>query len=242
MARIVFEKAGVRFPFYFAEERSLKRNLVGLAGNERTHVPAIAQLDLSIAPGSRMAVLGGNGSGKTTLLRLAAGLLQPSQGRVAVEGRPWAVANVGLGPDPDFSAAETVQALALLQGHAPAAARRCADAALDFAGIEDAADMPVKLLGPGQRLRLGTGIAVALGADILLFDEMLENAGPDFFAKICAYLADGFPADGIVLAVERSRALLHAICRDAVVLERGRIAAAGSLDDVLERHGSQHVF
>ncbi len=241
-AALSFEHVTVDFPIFFAPERSLKRNLLGPQGR-RHRVTALNDLSLSLGRGSRTALLGGNASGKTTLLRAAAGLLQPSQGKVSRSGRAFAVLNVGLGLDPDLSAYNTALGHGLLAGHDFRESRRRADSAMDFGELDDlAADTPLKLLGPGQRLRLGTGIAAALEAETLLFDEVLEHAGPEFLDRLAQHLRQGPPSQGAVLMVERAAGLLARFCDRAIVLEQGRIADEGELASVVQRHAGRYVI
>ncbi len=242
-AALAFDHVDVRFPIFYAHERSLKRSLGGREGGSQHRAAALNDLSFSLAPGSRHAVLGGNAAGKTTLLRVAAGLLQPIKGQVRRCGPAFAVLNLGLGLDPDFSARNTAIGHALLAGHDLRESRRRAERALDFGGLEDdIAAAPLKLLGPGQRLRLGAGIAAALDTEILLFDEVLEHAGPEFLDRLVDHVRHGPPARGAVLVVERSAALLGRLCDSAMVLEGGRLTDQGELYSVIQRHAGRYVF
>ncbi|MBP7669798.1 MAG: ABC transporter ATP-binding protein [Ferrovibrio sp.] len=240
-AALSFDHVRVEFPVFFAPERSLKRNLLGSSDGYR--ITALDDLSLSLKRGSRTALLGGNASGKTTLLRAAAGLLQPNAGSVTRQGRAFAVLNVGLGVDPDLSAYNTAIGHGLLAGHDLKESRRRAETAMEFGELDDkAADTPLKLLGPGQRLRLGAGIAAALEAEILLFDEVLEHAGPEFLDRLAKHFRSGPPAQGAVLLVERAATLLARFCDQALVLEQGKLVDAGELSSVVQRHAGRYVI
>ncbi|WP_430397187.1 ABC transporter ATP-binding protein [Ferrovibrio sp.] len=240
-AALSFDHVRVEFPVFFAPERSLKRNLLGSSDGYR--ITALDDLSLSLKRGSRTALLGGNASGKTTLLRAAAGLLQPNAGTVTRQGRAFAVLNVGLGVDPDLSAYNTAIGHGLLAGHDLKESRRRAETAMEFGELDDkAADTPLKLLGPGQRLRLGAGIAAALEAEILLFDEVLEHAGPEFLDRLAKHFRSGPPSHGAVLLVERAATLLARFCDQALVLEQGKLVDAGELSSVVQRHAGRYVI
>ncbi|WP_428248656.1 ABC transporter ATP-binding protein [Ferrovibrio sp.] len=241
-AALHLENVSVEFPVFYAPERSLKRNLLGGSGHG-LRINALQDINLSLGRGSRTALLGGNASGKTTLLRAAAGLLQPSKGSVVRQGRAFAVLNVGLGVDPDLSAYNTAIGHGLLAGHDVKESRRRAEMAMEFGELDDkAADTPIKLLGPGQRLRLGTGIATALEANILLFDEVLEHAGPEFLDRLMGYIRQGPPSQGAVLMVERAAGLLLRFCDRAIVLENGQVTDQGELASVVQRHAGRYVI
>lgn|GEM_PF-4268649 len=241
-AALNFDQVSIDFPIFYAPDRSLKRNLIGAQG-KRHRVTALQDISLSLPRGSRTALLGGNASGKTTLLRAAAGLLQPGKGRITRSAPAFAVLNVGLGFDPDLSAFNTAVGHGLLAGHDLKASRSRAERAMEFGELDDhTADTPLKLLGPGQRLRLGAGIAAALEAEILLFDEVLEHAGPEFLERLATYLRQGPPAQGAVLLVERAAGLLARFCDQALVLEQGRLTDQGDLSSVVQRHAGRYVI
>lgn len=238
-----FDHVHIRFPLFYAADRSLKTLLSGGPVGARHRQAALADLSFSLPPGARCAVLGENSAGKTTLLRAAAGLLQPQLGQIRRTGRAVALLSLGFGIDPDFTGLQTIRAQALLAGHDPAAASAITGRALEIAGFQaDLAATPVQFLGPGERLRLGFGLAVALEAEILVIDEMLEHVGPDMQRRILTHIETGAPRRGAVLVVERAESILRGFCDQALVLEQGRALAQGPLEEIIAAHPGRYVF
>lgn len=241
MAQIELNQVHVDFPLFFAGSRSFKWNLLGsLAGRmstqQRTMVQALNDISLSIAPGTRLALLGGNAAGKTTLLRMMGGLLAPSSGRIRIEGRAIGVLGTGIGIDPDFTAQQTILGQGLLMGFTLAEARARLDRAVEFAELYDILDTPLKTLGQGHQVRVALGMAVAYDADILLIDEMLEHLAPAFTDRLCNFIVTGLSGEAIVVVAERSQSLIERICNHAVFLQQGQITDQGPLTDMITRH------
>jgi ABC-type polysaccharide/polyol phosphate transport system ATPase subunit len=250
MSSIAAIGATVRFPLYDAWSRSFKRRFVqvsagqglGTTDGNKVHIPALVDVSLQIDGGDRVAVLGGNGSGKTSLLRVLGGMLTPLDGTVDVVGRPAAILDIGFGFDANASAYETIVLQGILLGRTRAAIRQAVVDVAAFGDLAGELGSPIRNLTPGHIFRLGTGMAFAFGADIILYDEVFEAASPEFVAKTKAYFDTTFPKDGIVIVVERSRAILEGMCNKALVIEAGRILEFDAFDAVMSRHGSTYTI
>lgn len=241
MAQIELNQVRVDFPLFFAGNRSFKWNLLGslagrIAAQQRTMVQALNDISFSIAPGTRLALLGGNAAGKTTLLRMMGGLLAPSSGQIRIDGRAVSVLGTGIGIDPDFTAQQTIIGQGLLMSFTLAEARARLDRATDFADLADILDTPLKMLGQGHQVRVALGMAAAYDADILLIDEMLEHLAPAFIDRLCDFIANDMPKEAIVVVAERSQSLIERICSEAVFLTQGRITDQGPLAEMTVRH------
>lgn len=241
MTALLFESVGVRFPLYYSVERSFKRRLVAQGGGA-TRVQALEGVSFGLPKGSCTALLGGNAAGKSTLLRVAAGLLAPASGRVERCGPAFALLGIGFGLDQDFSARQNAIGYGLLAGHDLATSRRLADRAIAEGELGEFADHPLARLGPGHRLRLGLSLARALGAEILVLDEVLEHAGPEVTHQLEDYCKQGPARNGAVLIVERAASLLRRLCDRALVLEEGRLTDQGDVDRVLQRHAGRYTL
>ncbi len=241
MACVQLSNVGVTFRIYDAGQRSITRRLLGRceAGLE---IAALNGVDLTLEPGSRVAVLGSNSSGKTTLMRVIAGLLPPKQGKVVIDGTPGAVFSMGFGVTPEANLADLAYAQGLLMGLAPAEARAKVAAVLDFAELTDHAECQAHVAPPGIMSRFGVAAILCLGADIILLDEVLENMDPRFYQKIEAAILERAAQGAILVMIERSRSLLSRFCSEALLLRDGQIAARAPLADMLPNSGAALTF
>jgi len=203
----------------------------------RGDVPALDLVDFDLAYGEAVGVIGPNGAGKSTLLKALAGIVRPSEGTVAVAGRVISILELGLGFDPDCTGWENIElSAALLRIPRTLVAERM-PVILEFAGIGDAMDRPVKRYSSGMRARLGFAIAVNSDPDVLLIDELLAVGDEEFRAKAVdqiAYLRDSGVS---VVFVSHNLWLVEQLCTRAIRIEHGRVVDIGPSGDVVDRYG-----
>lgn len=202
---------------------------------------AVQNVSLSVQPGELLGLIGPNGAGKSTLFNLIAGVLQPTAGKIMLDGKdvtgrkPYEMARAGLArtfqiPKPyrQLSVIENVMLSAFLQDKTLAGARKLAEQVLDDVGLTDFVTTPVSALTVGLLKRLEVARALAIKPKIVLFDEIMAGLTPTEVGVMTQFVA-GLPARGItVIWVEH---VLYAIMKTAtriVVLNRGQIIAQGA--------------
>lgn len=250
MAAITLSGVSVTFPLYDAGSRSWKRRMLNASSGgrmvprsrDKVMVPALSEVNLSLARGNRVAVLGGNGAGKTTLVRVLAGLLVPTAGRVAIEGTPFPILHLGFGYDPDATARETVELYGRLHGRKSGEIEALAEALASDDRAAYAPDTPIGALTPGETLRFAAAMGLTAGADILLFDEVLGTLGQADIERLGARCRERAAQGGVIVVVERSRALLRAFCDTAFLLDGGRLVQMGPIDQILDGEGSPYTY
>jgi ABC-type polysaccharide/polyol phosphate transport system ATPase subunit len=240
------EFSGVRKVFRWRGSRvrneSVKGALLHRWGRRRIstveeHV-ALDGIDLTIDPGESVALIGPNGSGKSTLLKLASGILKPSAGSVEVEGRVTALIELGAGFHPEITGRENVLINGMLLGLSRREVEERMPSILDFAGIGDFIEQPVKTYSSGMYVRLGFAVAVAVEPDVLLIDEVL-SVGDEAFTRRCLdRLARMRQAGVTMVLVSHDLDLVQSFADRAVYLHRGRVAAEGTADSVVARYRS----
>jgi lipopolysaccharide transport system ATP-binding protein len=206
----------------------------GLASAEE--FVALDGVDLEVGAGEAVAVIGPNGSGKSTLLKLISGILQPSAGSVAVEGRVTALIELGAGFHPEISGRENVIINGMLLGLSRQEIGSRMEEILDFAGIGDFVDQPVKTYSSGMYLRLGFAVAVAVQPDVLLIDEILAVGDAAFSRKGLDRLARMQRQGVAMVLVSHDLDLVRAFASRALYLRGGRVVAAGPTDVVVARY------
>ncbi|MDW8478937.1 MAG: ABC transporter ATP-binding protein [Xanthomonadales bacterium] len=218
--------------------RALWHLLRGLP--ERDAVEVLKPLDLEVRRGESLAVIGENGAGKSTLLKLITGVLAPSSGEVRVHGRIGALLELGAGFHPELTGRENVRASALLHGLGAAEIEERMAAILDFADIGRAVDEPVKHYSSGMVVRLGFAVVTALRPELLITDEVLAVGDESFQKKCIAWLEDYVAADGTLLLVSHSMYHVQKLCRRAIWLKDGAVAASGEVFEVTQAYLAYH--
>jgi len=219
---------------------SVKGAVLGSWWRRRTtkveaHV-ALDGIDLDIPPGGAVALIGPNGSGKSTMLKLAGGILKPTEGRVEVEGRVTALIELGAGFHPEITGRENVLINGMLLGLGRQEVEERLPEILDFAGIGDFIDQPVKTYSSGMYVRLGFAVAVAVEPDVLLIDEVL-SVGDESFTRSCLdRLARMRQAGVTMVLVSHDLDLIETFADRAVYLSAGRIRAEGPVQEVVARY------
>ncbi|MCU0303327.1 MAG: ABC transporter ATP-binding protein [Thermoanaerobaculales bacterium] len=232
--RKVYRWRGSRQP-----HESVKGALLGGRWRRRkataSHV-ALDGIDLTIEPGEAVALIGPNGSGKSTLLKLAGGILRPTEGTVVVDGRVTALIELGAGFHPEITGRENVVINGMLLGLDRREVERRLPEIVDFAGIGDFIDEPVKTYSSGMYVRLGFAVAVAVNPDILLIDEVLAVGDEAFTRRCLDRLARMRRAGVTMVLVSHDLELVEAFAERAVYLRAGRIRSEGPTARVIARY------
>jgi len=209
------------------------RDLLGGSRGARREVRALDGVDLAVAAGETLAVIGENGAGKTTLLKVVARITPPDRGRVEVVGRLSALIEVGAGFHPELTGRENVMLHGSILGLARPTLRAAMDDIADFAGLADALDTPVKHFSTGMYARLGFAVAVHAGPRVLLVDEVL-SVGDEAFRARCYDRIDDLTRSGCaILFVSHDLAAVERVAARALWLHAGRIREEGAAHDVV---------
>ena len=182
---------------------------------------ALRDLDLEVATGETLGIVGVNGSGKSTLLQMLAGTLTPTEGTLEVHGRLAALLELGAGFNPEFTGRENVHLNGALLGLTPGEVDDRFDRIAAFADIGSFIDEPVKTYSSGMYVRLAFAVAIHSDPDVLIVDEAL-SVGDVFFQQKCNIFMQEELAHVTKLLVTHDMASVAKMADRAVVLERGR--------------------
>jgi ABC-2 type transport system ATP-binding protein len=225
---------GRRFILRSADTRSLKEVILHRRLPQKQELWALRGIDVDIAPGESVGLVGANGSGKSTLLKLMAGIFRPTEGVLIVGGRVGSLLELGAGFHPDFSGVENVYLNGAIHGLKRAYIDEHLDEILAFAELEEFAHAPVKTYSSGMYARLGFSVAVHVQPDILLLDEVLGVGDEAFQAKCHERIWEFKRAGGTIVFVSHNAAAVELLCDRAVLLDHGLIVAEGRPADVLQ--------
>lgn len=191
-------------------------------------------LDLRVERGESVALVGANGSGKSTVLRLVAGIYEPTAGRIVRNGRTTSVIELGAGFHGDLTGTENVRLYALLMGLSYRELDRRFSQIVDFSGIGDFIDTPVKYYSSGMLARLAFSVAVCAEPDILLLDEVLAVGDQQFRERCFERLRSLHRGGGTLLLASHDLAAVRDLCSRALWIDQGRIRMAGPTDEVVD--------
>jgi len=197
---------------------------------------ALRNINLHVDKGEILGVIGPNGSGKSTLLQIVAGIVQPSAGRVAKNGRSAALLELGAGFSPEFTGRENVFLNGQIMGLSRSEMERVFPDIAAFAEIGEFIDRPVKEYSSGMYVRLAFSTAIHVDPDILIVDEALA-VGDAVFSSRCIHKFEELKRNRVtILFVSHDLGLVKQLADRAVFLLNGEIAAEGRPSEVVNRY------
>jgi lipopolysaccharide transport system ATP-binding protein len=197
---------------------------------------ALEDVSFEVWPGEVVGIVGRNGAGKSTLLKILSRITEPSRGCVEMRGRVASLLEVGTGFHPELTGRENIYLNGAILGMSRREIARKFDEIAAFAEVEKFLDMPVKRYSSGMYVRLAFAVASHLEPEILVIDEVLA-VGDMTFQKKCLGKMDQVRRDGrTVLFVSHNMTAVKSLCSRALLLEGGRIAHDGTVDEVVNRY------
>lgn len=197
---------------------------------------ALRDVSIDIEEGEMFALVGHNGSGKSTLLRIVAGIYRPTSGRVAIDGRVSALLELGSGFHPDLTGRENVYLNASILGMSRKEIDQRIDRIVDFAGIEDFIDSPVRIYSSGMFVRLGFSVAVHIDPKVLIIDEVIAVGDEAFQRKCFEHLYQLRRSGSTIVVVSHSLGLIETMCDSAAWLDHGHLKELGKAPDVVRSY------
>lgn len=233
---IKVEGVSKRFRIYHERNQSVKSAIMRRGRAKYEDFWALSDIDLEIPSGGTFGLVGHNGSGKSTLLKCLARILVPDKGRVSVNGRISALLELGAGFHPELSGRDNIY----LNGAILGLSKRDLDAKYDeivqFAGLEQFIDTPVKNYSSGMYVRLGFSVAINVDPDILLVDEVLAVGDQAFQQRSAAKFQEFKDAGKTIVVVSHSLGSVREICDRVAWLDHGRVLESGETDEIVARY------
>lgn len=220
----------------FEDVRPTLRRFVTNRFKPRDYTPihALRGVSLTVFKGETVGIIGRNGSGKSTMLKAIAGLLPPSQGAAYATARPVLLA-VGAALRADLSGRRNIFLGGSAIGMSVAELEARFDEIVEFAGLAEAIDRPLKTYSSGMRARLQFSVASAIEPEILLIDEALSVGDAEFRRKSAARVREMHDAAGTVFIVSHGKGL-QKLCTRVVWIDQGRVVADGHPDEIVPQY------
>lgn len=195
---------------------------------------ALNGLDLEVAKGDALGIIGVNGSGKSTLLKILTGVVTPSEGSIEVNGKISALLELGAGFNPEYTGMENIYLNGTMMGYTPKEMSSRVQEIVDFADIGDFINQPVKTYSSGMFARLAFSVAISVDPDILVVDEAL-SVGDIFFQTKCFKKFNSFVERGkTILFVSHDLSSINKYCTRAILLNKGVKVADGKPKEVID--------
>jgi ABC-type polysaccharide/polyol phosphate transport system ATPase subunit len=215
---------GRRSQFATLKSALLKRDLKPSAAES---VMALKNVSFEVHRGEAFGIIGRNGSGKSTLLKLISGILKPTNGSVSVNGRIAALIELGAGFHPEITGRENIYINGIMLGLSRREIDQRFDKIVEFSGIADFLDQPVKTYSSGMYVRLGFAVAVHVDPDVLLIDEVLSVGDEEFSARCVAKIQEMKYRGVTLLFVTHQLDQVRTLCDRALWLDKGQVEAIG---------------
>jgi ABC-type polysaccharide/polyol phosphate transport system ATPase subunit len=197
---------------------------------------ALRDINLTLAKGDRLGILGTNGAGKSTLLRMLARIYPPTSGTVSVKGTVAPLIEMGAGFNSELSGTDNILLNGAMLGIARKEMLAKVDGIYDFTGLREFADLPLKYYSTGMYMRLAFAIATEVDPDVLLIDEALGVGDAGFVDKAKARIRGLLDRSHVVVIVSHDMAALREMCTRGVWLQKGRVVADGPIDAVVDSY------
>jgi ABC-type polysaccharide/polyol phosphate transport system ATPase subunit len=237
--RLELEGVSRSFLVYPKPTRTLKELVVSRGRVPAREVKAIQDVSFSVSPGDAVGLVGRNGSGKSTLLRVISGILRPTAGKVAVEGRIASLLELGAGFQPEFTGRENVYLNGSILGLKQSTIREHMDEIVAFAELEQFIDLPVRTYSSGMQMRLGFAISAHLEADVLLLDEVFAVGDEAFQRKCFGKIFEFKQRGGTILFVSHDASSVERLCERAILLREGEVAFDGPTREAITQYHAQ---
>ncbi len=214
------------------------------SGNKRSQKKfwALDNIELDILPGERLGIIGRNGAGKSTLLKIISRITPPTTGSAIIRGRVGSLLEVGTGFHPELTGRENIFLNGSILGLKKSEIIKQMDAIVDFSGVAQFLDTPLKFYSSGMQLRLAFSVAAHLDPEILLIDEVLAVGDLEFQRKCLGKMEEVSKKEGrTILFVSHNMDSIRKFCPQTILLDEGKIINRGATEKVISEYVSKHL-
>ncbi|MDR6971586.1 ABC transporter ATP-binding protein [Leifsonia shinshuensis] len=234
------EHVSKKFRLYHERNQSIKSAIMRGRISLHEDFQALKDVSFDVPAGSTFGLIGSNGSGKSTLLKCLAKIYYPEQGRITMNGRMAALLEVGSGFHQELSGRENVFLNGSILGMSRKEITRKFDEIVEFSGVSEFIDQPVKNYSTGMYVRLGFAIAINVDPDILVVDEVLAVGDAEFQEKCRQKFAEFKAVGKTVILVSHSMDQVQDMCDSVAWLNHGELLAVGDAESTVEAYLGPH--
>ena len=236
---IIFDKVVKNYPSYTHITGGIKNFLIhfnkSIRNFKKRHV-VLREISFEITQGECVGFVGRNGVGKSTILGMIAGVLKPDSGKIFVKGRVSPLLELGAGFHPDLTGRENIILNGILLGMTKKEVLSKIDSIIEFSGIKDFIDQPIRIYSSGMVARLAFSVIAHLDPEILLIDEILAVGDIEFQKKSYNKILEFKQKRITIVLVSHSLENIKMLCDRAIWLEDGKIKMDGHPEEVVKKY------
>ena len=234
---ILVENVSIKFPKTRVTLGTIEKsfmNLLKLGGNKQDYFIALKNVSFEIKKGEIIGIIGRNGAGKSTLLRVISGIYRPDEGIAKSKGQISLLAGLGVGFNVNLTGRENVYLYGSLLGHSKKTMVDLIESIIDFSGLHEFIDEPLRTYSSGMRTRLGFSVASIINPDILLIDDIFGVGDLEFRRRSTKRIQEMVSDAGTVVIVSHSFDMLKQICTRLIMIDNGQLVAIGKPEFVID--------
>src|SRR5688572_8472279 len=229
------DQIGDNLKTVFSKTKKMFSGQMVVEGDEMEDFWALKDVSFEVKQGETIGIIGRNGAGKSTLLKILSRITEPTTGKVAIKGRVASLLEVGTGFHPELTGRENIFLNGAILGMSQAEIKKKFDEIVDFSGVEQFLDTPVKRFSSGMYVRLAFSVAAHLEPEILVVDEVLAVGDAEFQKKCLGKMKDVSTNEGrTVLFVSHNMGTILQLCQSCILLQNGMVASIGKPQAIIE--------
>lgn len=242
MAYIKLQDVSISFAIYNSKTRSVRTELFRAIGGKihsvdsTVYIDALNSINLEINQGDRVGVIGHNGAGKTTLLKLLSRIYEPTQGTFLSEGSVSSLTDITMGMDPESTGYQNIIMRCILLGMTVKEANAKVEEIIEFSGLREYIDLPMRTYSTGMYLRLAFTISTCIVPDILIMDEMIGTGDASFIEKARERLMNFISSTKIIVLSSHNMQIIRDICNKGLWMEKGKVVMYGDINKVADAY------
>lgn len=232
--------SNAQLTFHLRTDNTIKAmfsDLLGIKKNpKKIEHNVLKKISLNLYEGERLGIIGNNGSGKSSLLKAICGIYPLTSGSIHANGNIAPLLELGAGFQPEFTGRENIYLNGTILGMKPSFIRKIEKEIIDFSGIGEAIDKPVKTYSSGMYIRLAFSIATSSTADIIILDEVLAAGDKNFFIKAQNRMKELIGNSKLLVLVSHDLNQIREFCNRAIWIDNGAIVIDGEPDLVIDSY------
>lgn len=246
-AYIKFTDVSLKFRLYSDKGISMKEAVINrLKRSNRENAVkefwVLQNINLTINNGDRLGIIGTNGAGKSTLLKLISRIYEPTIGTVESKGRIVPLIELGAGFNNELTGRENIYLNGAVLGYTKAEMAALEKNIVEFAGLEDFIDMPIKYYSTGMYARLAFTVATEINPEILIIDEIFAGGDINFVDRAVNRINNLIDSARIVVMVSHSLGLIESMCKRCIVISDHGVAFDGPTEDAIQFYKQANGF
>lgn len=238
LGQVSVDGVGKKFRLYKERNQSLKSAVIRGRMSVHDDFWAVRDVTFDVPAGSTFGLIGNNGSGKSTLLKCLARILTPDEGKITPQGKVAALLEVGSGFHQELTGRENIFLNGSILGMSQKQIKAKLDEIIDFSGVEQFIDQPVKNYSSGMYVRLGFAVAINVDPDILVVDEVLAVGDAEFQEKCADKFVEFHDKGKTVILVSHSMSAVQEMCDHVAWLQDGSLVMTGEAAPVISAYKS----